>query len=65
MWLAMVDRMVSDLGGAIVTRDTDGLAIVALPDGGSITLSDGTTVRALSWAQIDALLAPFDALNPF
>ena len=49
MWLAMVERMVTDAGGAIVTRDTDGLAILASPDGGRVTLSDGSVVQALSW----------------
>jgi hypothetical protein len=65
MWLAMIDREVSDAGGTILTRDTDGVAIVALPTGGPVTLADGTTVRALSWEQIDELVARFDALNPF
>jgi len=65
MWLAMVDRMVTDAGGAIVTRDTDGLAILALPDGGAIPCPDGSTVQALSWAQIDGLVAEFDVLDPF
>lgn len=65
MWLALVDRMVSDASGTIIARDTDGLAILASPDGGKITCSDGSVKQALSWAQVDDLLARFDALDPF
>lgn len=65
LWLAMIERQVRDLGGAVIARDTDGVAIVASPEGGDVELRDGRSVRALSWAQVDDLLRPFDKLNPF
>jgi hypothetical protein len=65
LWLAVVERQVRDLGGAVVSRDTDGIALVASPVGGAVELRDGRTVRALSWGQVDALLRPFDGLDPF
>lgn len=65
LWLAMVDRMVADRGGLIVTRDTDGLAILASPTGGKVMLPNGRVVRALSWLEVDDVLRPFDELDPF
>ena len=65
MWLAMVERMVTDLGGVIVTRDTDGCAILSLPEGGKVTLPGGQIVHALSWSEVDELVASFDSLDPF
>ena len=65
MWLGMIERPVRSPGGAIVARDTDGNAILSSPDGGDVELRDGRTVRALSWSQVDDLLRPFGALDPF
>jgi hypothetical protein len=65
MWLALVERLATDRSGVIVSRDTDGLAILASPTGGKIALADGRVVHALAWSEIDELLAPFDALDPF
>ena len=65
MWLAMVDRAVTEAGGAVICRDTDGLAIVSSPEGGKVQLSGGRVIRALSWSEVADLLRPFDALDPF
>jgi len=65
LWLAAVERAVSDRGGAVVARDTDGIAVIALPVGGSVTLPDGRTVLALAWTDLEELLAAFDVLDPF
>ncbi|MGH9917830.1 MAG: hypothetical protein ACRD6W_02995, partial [Nitrososphaerales archaeon] len=65
MWLAMIDRAVTDAGGAVVCRDTDGLAIVSSPASGMVELSERRVIRALSWGEVDALLRRFDALDPF
>jgi hypothetical protein len=65
MWLAMVERAVSESGGAVICRDTDGLAIVSTPHGGKAQLSDGRVIRALSWSEVEDLLRRFDALDPF
>ena len=65
MWLAMVERSVSESGGAVICRDTDGLAVVSTPHGGKAQLSDGRVIRALSWSEVEDLLRRFDVLDPF
>ena len=65
MWMAMVDRAVCDAGGAIICRDTDGLAVVSSPEGAKVELVDGRIVKVLSWADVESILRPFVALDPF
>ncbi len=65
LWLAAIERAVTDRGGAIVAMDTDGMAIVALPSGGTVQLRDGRSVHALSWAEVDEIFSGFDVLDPF
>lgn len=65
MWLAMVDRAVNEAGGAVICRDTDGLAIVSSPSGDKIELPDGRIVRVLAWSEVDDLLRPLNLLDPF
>jgi hypothetical protein len=49
---------VSDLGGVVAYIGTDSAMVPASPDGGGeLTLSDGTTYRELSWAELDAISA--------
>ena len=62
--LAVLERMVGDLGGAIAYRDTDSALILASPSGGELELADGRSVRVLAWAEVDAVLAPFARLSP-
>ena len=65
MWLAMVERAVTDSGGSIICRDTDGFALLASPKEGKLQLADGRVLKVLAWAEVDAILRPFDALDPF
>ncbi len=65
LWLAAVDRWATDQGGAIVCRDTDGIAFVSSPDGVMVDVSSDEKTRALPWADVEAMLARFDALDPF
>jgi hypothetical protein len=66
LWLGLLDYLVSEAGSTIIARDTDGAAIFASPDGGEkLKLPDGRVVRALAHAEIDSILARFDALDPF
>jgi hypothetical protein len=66
MWLGMLDWLVTDAGGVIIARDTDGAAIFASPKGGEkLQLPDGRMVRALAHREVDAILARFDTLDPF
>lgn len=65
LWLAVIERQVRDLGGAVVSRDTDGIALVASPEAGEVRLRDGGVVHALSWGEVDGLVRPFDGMDVF
>lgn len=62
--LAVLDRQVADLGGVVAYRDTDSSILAASPTGGVLRLADGTDARSLTWTEVDAALATFDALSP-
>ena len=63
--LAVLDRLVRDRGGVVAYRDTDSSIVPATRDGGMLRLTDGSTVRQLSWAELHELLALFDPLRVF
>lgn len=73
LMLALGQYLVEQLGGEVAYCDTDSLAIVAAKDGGFVPcdggpyrLPDGTrAVRALSWAQVEAIRERFASLNPY
>lgn len=65
LWLAAVERWVTDQGGAVVARDTDGIVIASLPEGGWIAVSNGEKVWAIPPGDIERILARFDGLDPF
>jgi hypothetical protein len=60
--LAVLERMVSDAGGLVGYMDTDSAIIPASPEGGKLTLEDGSTTRELTWAEVDEILAVFERL---
>jgi len=62
--LALLDRMVADLGGLVLYRDTDSSIILATPDGSKVELPDGSKVWALSWDEVDGILGAFAPLDP-
>jgi hypothetical protein len=71
--LMMLECTVTDLGGAYAFCDTDSMAIVATEDGGlwptpggqSNAPGEPNAIRALSWADVRAIRARFNALNPY
>jgi hypothetical protein len=67
LMLALLEREVTDAGGAYAFCDTDSLAIVSTPGGGSIACESehGSPVMALSRQQIEAIVARFTDLNPY
>jgi hypothetical protein len=73
LMLALLERCVTDAGGSYALADTDSMAIVASREGGLVAceggayqLPDGSpAIRALSWSQVDAIVAHFEALNPY
>ena len=62
--LAVGDRQVRDLGGAVAYMNTDSSIIPASLNGCDLTLSNGTTIHQLSWAEVDRILGAFDRLAP-
>ncbi len=73
LMLALLERCVTDAGGSYAFADTDSMAIVASKEGGLVPceggghrLSDGVpAIRALSWSEVGAIVARFEALNPY
>jgi hypothetical protein len=74
LMLALLERSVTEAGGAYVMVDTDSMAIVATKQGGLVAcpggdhrLPDGSpAVRALSWRKVDAIRQRFSrSLNPY
>lgn len=72
LMLALLERLVTDAGGAWVTCDTDAMAVVSTRNGGLVPCPQGEErdgqgrecVRALSWAQVDEIIERFGTLNP-
>jgi hypothetical protein len=68
LMLALLERLVRDAGGQYAFCDTDSMAIVATPRGRHIpcpTANSTDTIRALSFRDVDAIRARFQALNPY
>lgn len=71
--LYLACTLIEAAGGTIAYRDTDAPAVVATLDGGLVPCEGGTEidghgracVRALSFAEVEAALAPLEALNPY
>jgi hypothetical protein len=71
--LALLEHAVTDAGGTYLLCDTDSMAIVAskygglvLCRGGSHRVPDGSeAIRALSWKQVQGIVASFESLNPY
>jgi hypothetical protein len=71
--LALLERLVTDRGGTYAMEDTDSMAIVAHKDGGLVPCRGGPyktddgrdAIRALTWAQVDEIVALIDRLNPY
>lgn len=62
--LGIYDRMVTDLGSAVLYRDTDSSMVASLPDGGSVEMSNGNQLELLSWDQVDRIADAFAPLSP-
>jgi hypothetical protein len=73
LMLALAERCVTDVGGHYAFCDTDSIAAVATETGGIVPCEGGTLrtpdhqpgIRALSWAQVNALAARFTSLSPY
>ncbi|MFL6307676.1 MAG: hypothetical protein ACJ72H_29435 [Candidatus Sulfotelmatobacter sp.] len=73
LMLAILERMVRDLGGTYLLTDTDSMFFVASEKGGlcpcpggQYKLKNGTpAAKAITWKQVDALCAKLNSLNPY
>jgi hypothetical protein len=71
--LALIMRLVGDLGGSYVFCDTDSVFIVATeaggltpcPEGPHRTADGAAAVLALSWAHVDGIVDRLRTLNPY
>ena len=73
LMLALLEHCVTTQGGTYAMEDTDSMAIVATRRGGIVPCAGGSQrtadgragVRALSWADVDAIADRFRTLNPY
>ena len=73
LMLAMLERAVSDIGGAFAFCDTDSMAIVSTEAGGLVPCPGGPrqandgreAVLALTWDQVREIVRRFESLNPY
>ena len=63
--LAMTEACVEEKKGTYLFCDTDSLAIVASKKGGPLHIPGSKGVLILSWAQVQAIVHKFAALNPY
>ena len=71
--LAVLERLVTDRGGAWCFADTDSMAIVASERGGLVPCPGGPrelpegrdAVEALTWDEVDLIRARINELNPY
>jgi hypothetical protein len=73
LFLAMLERMVTDAGGTYLMCDTDSIAIVASEVGGLVpckggphrTSDGGEAIKALSRKEVEQVVNRFEKLNPY
>jgi hypothetical protein len=64
--LAMLERCITDAGGAYLFCDTDSAAIVSTKRRQQIAIPDGArAITALSWAEVKQITDRFTSLNPY
>jgi hypothetical protein len=71
--LALLEHLVTKLGGTYAMEDTDSMAIVATERGGLVICEGGTlrttrgdeAIRAVTWKQVRQIVAMFEQLNPY
>jgi len=73
LMLAILERMVKDLGGTYLLTDTDSMLFVASKGGGLIPCPGGpyntangtSAIQAITWKQVDEICAKLNRLNPY
>jgi len=73
LMLALLERMVSDLGGTYLLTDTDSMLFVASERGGLVPCPGGKyrmpngdcAIKAITWKQVKDICAQLNGLNPY
>ena len=73
LFLALLERTITDAGGTYLLCDTDSMAIVASEHGGLVPCAGGSSllsteyevIKALSWVEVQDVVRRFDQLNPY
>jgi hypothetical protein len=73
LMLTLLEKCITDAGGAYAFCDTDSMAIVATEAGRLVPCPGGSerlggrnpAIRALSWAEVEAIRERFRTLNPY
>ncbi len=73
LMLALLERMISDLGGTYLLTDTDSMLFVASERGGLVSCPGGKhkmrnedcAIRAIAWKQVKEICAQLNRLNPY
>jgi hypothetical protein len=73
LMLAIMERMIKDLGGSYLLTDTDSMFFVASKSGGLVPcpggsrrMDDGSSaIKAITWKQVDGICARLNRLNPY
>ncbi len=63
--LSLLEAEVTRAKGTYLYCDTDSLAIVASKKGGALRIAGALGKRILTWNEVDAITAKFQALNPY
>jgi len=73
LMLAILERMVKDLGGTYLLTDTDSMHFVASESGGLVSCPGGPygvrngtpAIRAITWKQVNGICEKLNLLNPY
>jgi DNA polymerase elongation subunit (family B) len=73
LMLAVLERIVNDLGGTYLLTDTDSMHFVASKSGELVPCPGGPhrmrtgapAIKAITWKQVDGICARLNRLNPY
>ena len=63
LFLAMLERCITDKGGHYLFCDTDSMCIVASKDGGTVSCPNEPTIKALTRKDVEEITARFESLH--
>jgi len=63
LFLAMLERCITEQGGHYLFCDTDSMCIVASKAGGEVGCPNEPLIKALAWSDVDKIAKRFESLN--